>query len=146
MNVEIIHRLPNVSEFRSLRSGVSWGIPTAEQARDALKASLDGAIAVSGDQTIGMARLVGDGILNVYIQDVIVAQAFQSQGIGQAMISALIESLSQTCPPNCLIGLFAAEGQDAFYTRFGFKARPHSGYGPGMHAALSDLAKANNAA
>lgn len=90
--------------------------------------------------------MVGDGVLNVYIQDVIVTQAFQRLGVGQALVSALIDALSKRCGPNCLIGLFAADGQDEFYTQFGFTARPQSGFGPGMHAALSKLAKPGSAA
>ena len=146
MNFEIEHRLPSVKGFISLRSGVRWGTPTAAQAQDALAASLGGVVAVCDGEIIGMARAVGDGVLNVYIQDVIVMQAYQHGGIGQSLISALVDDLSKHCPPDCLIGLFAAEGQDGFYTQFGFTARPQSGFGPGMHGTLSELAKVKSGA
>lgn len=146
MTVQIEHRLPSVSEFIALRSGVSWSVPTAVLTRQALAASLGGVIATLDGETIGMARSVGDGILNVYIQDVIVAEPCRKRGIGQKLVSALIDRMSETVPPTCLIGLFAADGQDSFYTPFGFTARPQLGFGPGMHAALSALAKSSDAA
>jgi len=49
-------------------------------------------------------------------------------------------------PEDCRIGLFAAEDQDRFYKRLGFTSRPEIGFGPGMHATLSELAKPSNAA
>lgn len=86
-----------------------------------------------------MAHSVGDGVLNVYIQDVIVTQSYRKRGIGQKLISTLIAQMTKTHPASCLIGLFAAEGQDEFYTQLGFTARPQPGFGPGMHATLSEL-------
>ncbi|MEP3653637.1 MAG: GNAT family N-acetyltransferase [Litorimonas sp.] len=146
MNIQIHNRLPTTEEFVALRSGVSWGTPTAIHAQQALKASIAGVTASVDGKTVGMARAVGDGVLNTYIQDVIVAEPYQKRGIGDQLVSTLIDSLSETNNPNCLIGLFAADGQDTFYTRFGFMARPQFGFGPGMHGTLSDLAKARGAA
>ena len=93
-----------------------------------------------------MARAVGDGILNIYIQDVVVAKSYRGQGIGRKLMTALIDDLIRTAPASCMIGLFAAENQDGFYAQFGLAPRPHTGFGPGMHSALSDLAKSRNAA
>lgn len=146
MNIEIHKSLPTAEDFAALRSDVSWGTPTTNHAQQALRASITGVTATVDGKTIGMARAVGDGALNIYIQDVIVAQPYRKRGVGDQLVSALIDSLSKTCNPNCLIGLFAADGQDTFYTRFGFTARPQSGFGPGMHGTLSELAKSHDAA
>ena len=146
MKITIDHKLPTAETFRALRSGVSWGVPALENAQNALDASLSGVVASHNGEIIGMARTIGDGDLNIYIQDVIVAKAYRHQGIGQKLVSALLDNIMQTSSPDCLIGLFAAEGQDTFYTRFGFKARPHLGFGPGMHVTVSDLAKSRGAA
>ncbi len=151
MTLSIEHRLPNVETFRALRSHTDWGVPTVHATKAALTASLCGAVAIQDGQTVAMVRAVGDGVLKVYIQDVIVAKPARSQGIGHALVQTFITHLMATYPPACMIGLFAAEGQGNFYERFGFIARPGIGFGPGMHATLSnlaqpDLAKPHNAA
>lgn len=146
MTIRIDLRLPNAEEFQRLRSEVSWGPLTLPQAHAALAASLGGAVATIEGKTVGMARLVGDGVLNIYIQDVIVKESLRSVGVGQALMKSLIKHLTDTYPSDCLIGLFAADGQDGFYAKFGFKTRPVIGFGPGMHATGSDLAKSSIAA
>jgi len=146
MNAHIALQLPNAEDFQTLRAEVSWGPLTLSQASAALAASLGGAVATLDGKTVGMARLVGDGVLNIYIQDVIIAKRHRQTGVGQQLMGYLINHLTDTYPNDCLIGLFAAEGQDGFYNRFGFTARPEIGFGPGMHARVSDLAKSSRAA
>lgn len=146
MSLHIELTLPSAEDFRSFRKEVSWGPLTRPQARAALAASLGGAVATLEGETVAMARLVGDGILNVYIQDVIVKERHRNTGIGQTLMIALINYISEAFPEDCLIGLFAAEGQDGFYSRFSFRSRPEIGFGPGMHATVSDLAKSSIAA
>ena len=143
MNIETEFRLPSAEEFQTFRSDVSWGPLTLIQAQAALDGSLGGVIAYADERAVGMARFVGDGVLNIYIQDVIVMKAYREGGVGQLLMTALIQQLKTTYPKDCMIGLFAAEGQSGFYSRFGFKARPEIGFGPGMHATLSDLAKSS---
>jgi len=143
MNIQIEHRRASPAEFRKLRAETNWGIPTLDTAKAALSASLCGVIATSGKQTIGMVRAVGDGQLNIYIQDVIITQSLRKQGIGKMLVKAILSDLSNTCPSSCKIGLFAAEGQREFYERLGFIARPDIGFGPGMHAMLSNLVDPN---
>ena len=84
--------------------------------------------------------------MNVYIQDVIVSRAYRRQGIGRKLMLGIIRDLKTKCPASCMIGLFAAEGRSGFYANFGFKSRPDIGFGPGMHATLSALAKTDGAA
>jgi len=146
MKIETQLNLPSSELFQSFRSNVSWGPLSLEQAQAALDGSLGGIVATINDESVAMARYVGDGILNIYIQDVIVAKTHRNQGIGLALMTALIQHLAQTYPEDCRIGLFAAEDQDRFYKRLGFTSRPEIGFGPGMHATLSELAKPSNAA
>ena len=86
-----------------------------------------------------MCRLVGDGVFNVYIQDVIVKPSHRGKGLGQNMLTTLITHMKNRLPTTCTVGLMAAYGQDGFYTRFGFTPRPHSKAGAGMTASLEDL-------
>ena len=148
--------LPTPRGFVRLRNMARWGDVTPEQARRALSHSVMGiclydAVAkkeVSKAENkaqepirelIGMARLVGDGVFNVYIQDVIVKPCYQRQGLGRIMLKALIVNMTKTLDADCTIGLMAANGQSGFYTQFGFKARPRTGFGAAMSAQLKDL-------
>ncbi len=151
MTVLIEHRLPSDVEFMALRAETDWGTPSYETAEATLAASLCGAVAIQSGQTVGIVRAVGDGGLNLYLQDVIIAKHDRSKGLGTQLIQAFVVHLGETYPPSCLIGLFAAKNQSPFYHGFGFNSRPTTGFGPGMHATLSHLtqaalAKADNAA
>ena len=131
--------LPSPQDFVRLRSYTAWGDITKSEARDALKHSLLGVHMRQDNQTIAMARLVGDGVFNVYIQDVIVKPSHRGKGLGQKMLTTLITHMKDCLPTNCTVGLMAAYGQDAFYTRFGFASRPHRNAGAGMTASIEDL-------
>lgn len=137
--IRIEPRLPDLASFKRLRATTTWGVPDDAHIELALKNSLFGAVAVQGSQTIGMIRIVGDGAINLYIQDVIVAEAFRGQGIGKSLVQAAIQWMQKTIQPSASIGLMAADGQAAFYETFGFINRPTEGFGPGMTATLSDL-------
>ena len=88
---------------------------------------------------IGICRLVGDGILNVYLQDVVIHPEHQGRGIGTKVIEASLNYMRQSFPENCTIGLMAAREQDGFYAQFGFIPRPTHVYGSGMSAPLHHL-------
>jgi len=90
---------------------------------------------------IGMARVIGDGILNLYIQDVIIAHGYRGHGFGQKILFTLIEHLKSTYAEDCTIGLMAAKGQTHFYKQFGFEVRPSEETDSGMTAPLSRLKK-----
>jgi len=117
MKIKIQLGLPSPDLFKRFRTDVSWGPLSLKQAQAALHGSLGGLIATADDESVAMARYVGDGILNIYIQDVIVLEKYRNQGIGLALMTALIQHLAQTYPEDCRIGLFAAEDQDRFYER-----------------------------
>lgn len=132
-------KLPSAPAFIALRNSLDWGQINEAQADVVLAGSLGGCSIYDDGNLIAMARYIGDGILNIYIQDVVVAHNYRNKGIGGALISRLIADLQSRYPKDCKIGLMAAKGQDAFYTQYGFNARPSDVYGAGMIAALDNL-------
>lgn len=137
--IRIEPHLPDLANFKRLRAETEWGVPNDRVIKLALENSLFGAVAINGLQTIGMIRIIGDGGLNLYIQDVIVAQSFRGNGIGRNLVQAAIQWMQKTIDPSVSVGLMAATGQSEFYEAFGFIGRPGPGFGPGMQAKLSDL-------
>lgn len=71
-----------------------------------------------GEQLIGMARLLSDGVCNAYLVDVWTASAYQRRGIASAMIRQLLENV-----PGQHVGLQTNNAQ-ALYESLGFHAQP----------------------
>ena len=135
----IEHTLPCPAVFKALRDTAGWGHISLGKAQQALANSLHGVTAYDVDTAIGMARVIGDGVINAYIQDVVIAPDYRSQGVGKAVILALLSDMNQSMPSDCTIGLLSAKGQESFYSSFHFITRPDKDYGAGMFAKLADL-------
>jgi ribosomal protein S18 acetylase RimI-like enzyme len=66
-----------------------------------------------------MGRVVGDGMIYFYIQDIAVKPEHQSQGIGRRIMDAITAYLKEYAPEKAFVGLFAAQGKETFYNRYG---------------------------
>jgi len=81
---------------------------------------------------VAMARVVGDGAMYFYIQDVIVAPDYQNKGLGKQLMHHAEQYLLKTTTAGATIGLFAAKGKEPFYETFGYALRPNESLGNGM--------------
>jgi len=81
---------------------------------------------------IGMARVVGDGFMYFYIQDVIIDPDYQGRGIGHAIMTRVEAYLAKACTTGATVGLLAAKGKEPFYRRYGFIERDGVELGKGM--------------
>ena len=134
-DVEVVleRRPPTPAEQRRLFAAVGWDgeLPDDdEELAVALDRSLFAVCAVAEGAAVGCARIVGDGAVYLYIQDVIVLPAWQGTGLGDRLMRAVMSWLDACCPPNAFVALFAAPGKDEFYRRYGFERRPDDE--PGM--------------
>ena len=132
--ITMVHRLPSWQEFNTLRQSCGWQTFSAEIAAGALSNSLYCVVAEDNSRTIGMGRLVGDGLIYVYVQDVLVLPEYQRLGIGSRMMSEMFNWMDENVPDNTNIGLFASKGRENFYRAFGFLDRPNERFGAGMSA------------
>jgi GNAT superfamily N-acetyltransferase len=132
MNYQIIEKLPSSEEYLYLRQLVGWNLLERDVVEKALPASLYCVCAVVDRTVIGMARIIGDGGLAYYIQDVIVIPEYQRKGIGTQLMNKIMEYIRTNAYNNSVIGLMAAKGKEPFYTRYGFTIRPDSNLGSGM--------------
>jgi len=86
-----------------------------------IRGSFAFAVAVDAHKrkTIGMGRVISDGISDAYIQDFIVLPSYRRQNIGKKIAHTLIEY----CQSKGItwIGLIAEPGSVAFYTTLGFQ-------------------------
>jgi len=86
------------------------------------------AIDISTRKSVGMGRVISDGIHDAYIQDLVVLPEWRGLGVGRMILSALLDE----CRARNIswLGLIAEPGTSGFYSRLGFA--PMAGYVP-MH-------------
>ena len=87
-----------------------------------------------------MGRIVGDGAVVCYIQDLIVLPDMQGKNIGSLLIKRLIAFVNELREENTtlMLCLMCAKGREKFYEKHGFIARPNDMLGPGMIQYLQD--------
>ena len=74
---ELIEREPTVEEYRRLRASAGWSERTIEAMETSLEHGLYGVCLVRDGETIGCGRVIGDGGMYFYVQDVIVLPELQ---------------------------------------------------------------------
>ena len=126
MNAEyiLVERPPTVEEYQRLREAVGWESVDVEATEIGLRNALFSVCAIYKDKVIGCGRVVSDGGIYFYIQDIIVLPEFQGKGLGRRMMDAVMGYLSSHAHPNAFIGLMAAKGVSEFYEKYGFAERP----------------------
>lgn len=134
-NISIIENDISTEEYLELRKKVGWRALSEGQAELAISRSLYFVKAVDEyGNTIGMGRIVGDGAVICYIQDLVVLPDVQGRGIGSAIIDKLIDYVKLLREENTtmMLCLMCAKGREPFYLKHGFTARPTDNLGPGM--------------
>ena len=101
------------AEFADISDGVEW-----------LHAAVANSLAAAAvrdrsGRLIGFIRALGDGVSDCYIQDVVVRSDHRGQGIGKALVIAMLEHLKARNID--WIGLIATPGNAEFYRRLGFE-------------------------
>jgi len=129
-----------VNEYLNLRASVGWRSLTLRQAEKALRGSLYIMGVYDDDKLIGMGRIVGDGAVICYIQDLIVLPEYHGQGIGSKLIKELRRYVVSLIGEDemMMFDLMCAKGREAFYEKNGFTARPTDTLGPGMIQYLTE--------
>ena len=81
-----------------------------------------------------MGRLVGDGAMYWYLQEIAVLPEYQGKGIGAKIVHRLIRYVEENGIPGTkmTVGLMAVKGKEPFYEKLGFTSVPDDGAGSGM--------------
>jgi GNAT superfamily N-acetyltransferase len=122
-------RAPTLDEYQELCASVGWSDTINFAAAPAsLARSLTSIVVLDRGRCmtrpVGMGRIVGDGALYFYLQDIIVRPEYQGLGLGRRIVERLMGWLQTHAPERAFVGLFAAEGKDSFYAHFGFMRHP----------------------
>ncbi len=124
----------DVDTYLVLRKSVKWKKLSYMQAKKALENSLYTICAYEFERPVGMGRIVGDGAVICYIQDLVVVPDAQASGIGGQIVDMLIEYVESLRMEGTemMLDLMCAKGRELFYQNHGFIARPTDHLGPGM--------------
>lgn len=124
----------DLDTYFSLRASVGWKLLTNTQAEKALKNSLITITAYENNVPVGMGRIVGDGAVICYVQDLVVHPDYQKLGVGRLIMERLIKFVSEVKEKDSeiMMCLMCAKGREHFYEKFGFVGRPTEDLGPGM--------------
>ena len=120
---KIEERKINIAEYQHLRATTGWAMFPDEIVESALKNDLYSVSVLCGNEAAGIGRVIGDGGIYFYIQDVIVAPKYQGLGLGDVIMQHIEKYIFAHANNNSFIGLMAAQGVSKFYEKYGYKKR-----------------------
>ena len=128
--ITLVERTPTPEEYGRLRASVGWNEVADDGVRAGLSRSLYAVVLERDGVAVGCGRVVGDGGVYFYVQDVLVLPELQGFGWGARIMDAVMRYLEHAAGPGTFVGLMAAKDVEAFYRRYGFERRPDDR--PGM--------------
>lgn len=135
--MEYIENSLTYDDYVTLRSSVGWSNFSEEQAMKCVENSLYDIIAVKDNCTIGMGRLIGDGVYYMIV-DIVVKPDCQGKGVGSGILDMLLNYVDRNTPSGgrSSVQLIAEKGKEDFYIKKGFKMIPHEFCGSGMRKII----------
>lgn len=117
-----------------LRKQVNWKELTKGQAQRAIENSAYLLVAYEDGRPVGMGRVISDGAVISYIQDLIVIPDVQGNRVGSKILENLISYVRSITEDGTemMLCLMCAKGRESFYIHHNFIARPTDTLGPGM--------------
>jgi len=132
LNIVYKENVLTANDFILLHKKMGLAEFSIEQVTKSMAHNLFSIVAVSNDEVIGMGRLLGDGALFWYINDILVLTEHQGKGIGRDIVKRLIQYTKENSIPNTSVPiyLFCAKDKESFYEKLGFTdSRKHGGVG-----------------
>ena len=132
--MKILENIDNVKEFNELYDAVGWGSYEEEISKKALSNNIYSVSIYDNNNIIGYGRIIGDGIVFLYIHDIMVKPEYQGKGIGKTIMNKLLDKIHelQKVNPDLRTYLGASKGKEEFYKKCGFITREEANLGAGM--------------
>lgn len=117
--------VPSAADYLHLRQDTGLTPRSMEQAVLALPGSWAACNVVEATTgaTVGMGRLIGDGGWSFHVVDMAVLPAHQRRGIGDAVLTWLLDQVRQRAPADAFVSLMADPPGRRLYARHGFTER-----------------------
>jgi GNAT superfamily N-acetyltransferase len=112
---------PPVADYLLLRERAGLSPPREEQAQAALRGSWAAVHVLYEEvETVGMGRLLGDGGWYFHVADMAVLPEHQRKGLGDAILTVLLDRIRDEAPAGALVNLLADPPGRRLYARHGF--------------------------
>lgn len=123
IDFSLVENQLSANDFIRLKIATGFRNRPIDQVERALKNDLLDVVAIVNNEVVGMGRLVGDGVMYWYLQEIIVLPEYQGKGIGTGIVNYLLDYIKKHTEDETFtsVGLTAAEGKTSFYERFGFQ-------------------------
>jgi GNAT superfamily N-acetyltransferase len=114
--------VPTPTDYLRLRQESGLTPRTLKQATRALPGSWAAChvVSVEDSATVGMGRLIGDGGWCFHVVDMAVLPAHQGRGIGDWVLTWLLDQVREKAPPDAFVSLMADPPGQRLYARHGF--------------------------
>jgi len=103
---------PTPAEYVALRALMGWATIDEAAAKRTLACSTYTACLRQEGRLLGLARVVGDGVLYFYISDVIVHPSLQGGGYGSTLMAAVMAYLRRAADPGATIAILPLRGRE----------------------------------
>lgn len=123
IDYKLVENQLSAEDFLKLKVATGFKNRPIAQVEIALENDLLDIVAIVNNDVVGMGRLVGDGAMYWYLQEIVVLPEYQGIGIGTSIVNYLLEYIKKHTEKDTFtcVGLTAAEGKETFYERFGFQ-------------------------
>ena len=111
---ELAERAPTVDEYLRLREAVGWASIGEDELAAGLASALYSCVILHEGKAVACGRVVGDGGVYFYVQDVIVLPEFHGRGLGARVMDAVTRYLEGVAKPGAFVGLMAAQNAEGF--------------------------------
>ena len=121
--IRLVDNILQAEDFIRLRIEAGFAEIPMYHARKALQNGLINVSAIYNGELVGMGRLVGDGAMYWYLQEIIILPQFQRKGIGTMIVNYLIDyaKANSITGEFTTIGGVSAKGKEPFYEKMGFE-------------------------
>ena len=128
MNTKYVIKNAAVSpdDYNELREKSGIG---NKKSKENVKVAIENSLFITsiydGDQSIAIARVVGDGAISLVVTDVMVDSEYQKNGLGRVLMNEINKYLDENYDEDSYIILLANIPYDKFYEKFHFKQFPN---------------------
>jgi predicted GNAT family N-acyltransferase len=135
--IVVSEALPAAAEYIELRARAGWGSIDEETAIKTIKAAAFTISLRHEKRLIGLARVMGDGVLYFFLADLIVDPGFRGERLGDRLMRVVTSYFDRCAAPGASITLVPLKDGESFYERFGFVRCPNGPFGTGLHYAAA---------
>jgi len=120
--IKFVDKWPE-DEIVSLYKAGGWWKESYDKSKikDLIKGSYAFAVVIEKktNKTVGMGRILSDGISDAYLQDLIILPEYRKKGLGRYLVDELVKY----CYSKNIkwIALISEPNQDGFYSNIGFR-------------------------